>query len=115
MIRRAFLALCLCVGVLGLFLISGNAEDPPPPGDPGGPVFQEDGPDSDEDAEVYNRGPIHEGFAVPGSNDPVKGAFAKKEPPEDIDEIPPDEQPDGDNVVWLPGYWAFDDEMDDFL
>ncbi|REJ88474.1 MAG: hypothetical protein DWQ34_21870 [Planctomycetota bacterium] len=78
------------------------------------------GPPPDEiaesaDYEVYNRGPLHEAFASPNSNEPVSGPVIRHEPPEPIDEIPPDQKPEGDNVVWVPGYWEFDEELDDFL
>lgn len=65
--------------------------------------------------EVYNRGPIHEAFATPTTNDPVLNTVVDKAPPEPIDEVPPDERPEGDNVIWISGYWAYDAELDDFL
>ena len=40
---------------------------------------------------------------------------APAEPPEPIEELPPEYRPDGDNVRWIPGYWAWDDERQDFL
>src|SRR5262249_3547820 len=30
-------------------------------------------------------------------------------------EQPPDQKPEGENVGWIPGYWAWDDERSDFL
>ena len=27
-----------------------------------------------------------------------------------MDEVPPDQKPDGDNVAWIPGYWQFEDD-----
>ena len=38
-----------------------------------------------------------------------------KAPPEPIEELPPEQALEGDNVAWIPGYWAWDDERDDFL
>jgi hypothetical protein len=65
--------------------------------------------------EVQTRGPVHEAFAQPI----VRGAgdlpHIKKKPPEPIDELPPDQKPEGERVVWIPGYWAWDDDRDDFL
>lgn len=29
--------------------------------------------------------------------------------------LPPDQKPEGDDVAWIPGYWAWDDERNDFL
>src|SRR5262245_43550012 len=69
----------------------------------------------DEGIEVLARGPVHEAFAEPVAAKPVAGPVVAKEPPEPIDEVPPDEKPEGDNVRWIPGYWAWDDEADNFL
>ncbi|MEO6181597.1 MAG: hypothetical protein ABIP71_00515, partial [Verrucomicrobiota bacterium] len=38
-----------------------------------------------------------------------------KAPPAVIEEMPPEERPEGDNVTWIPGYWTWDDERSDFL
>ncbi len=38
-----------------------------------------------------------------------------KAPPEPVEEAPPEEKPEGDNVVWIPGYWAWDQDRNDFL
>ena len=32
-----------------------------------------------------------------------------------MDEVPPEEKPEGDNIQWTPGYWAWDEERTDFL
>jgi hypothetical protein len=46
---------------------------------------------------------------------PEPSPIVEKEPPEVIDEVPPEERPEGDDVRWIPGYWHFDDEADEFL
>ena len=38
-----------------------------------------------------------------------------KQPPEAIEEVPPEQRPAGENVAWIQGYLAWDDERDDFL
>jgi hypothetical protein len=38
-----------------------------------------------------------------------------KQPPAPIEELPPDQKPAGDNVQWIPGYWAWDDDRNDFI
>jgi hypothetical protein len=38
-----------------------------------------------------------------------------KAPPPPVEEAPPEEKPEGDNVSWIPGYWAWDDDSADFL
>jgi hypothetical protein len=67
------------------------------------------------DAEVLTRGPIHEAFAETVSFDPQPGFVAPKAPPAPIEELPPAERPEGENVAWIPGYWAWDDDRNDFL
>jgi len=54
--------------------------------------------------------PIHEAFAQPAAPTLDSAVVVTKKPPEPIEELPPDVKPEGDNVVWLPGYWAFDSE-----
>jgi hypothetical protein len=63
--------------------------------------------------EVQARGPVHEAFAsLTAEAEPTKPI--PKRPPNPINEMPPEEKPDGD-VVWIGGYWAWDDERSDFL
>jgi hypothetical protein len=65
--------------------------------------------------QVLTRGPVHEAFAGVISYDSVPGIVVKNAPPALIEEIPPDERPVGEDVTWIPGYWAWDDERNDFL
>lgn len=64
--------------------------------------------------EVLTRGPVHEAFAEPVTFDPQPGIVVPKEPPPAIEEVPPGEKPAGD-VIWIPGYWGWDDERKDFI
>jgi hypothetical protein len=66
-------------------------------------------------AEVLTRGPVHEAFAGMVTYNPEPGVVINKAPPELIEEMPPEERPEGDNVAWIPGYWGWDDERNDFL
>lgn len=66
-------------------------------------------------AEVLTRGPVHEAFAGMVTFNPEPGVVISKAPPEAIEEMPPEERPEGDNVTWIPGYWGWDDERSDFL
>ncbi|ADB16371.1 hypothetical protein Psta_1696 [Pirellula staleyi DSM 6068] len=72
-------------------------------------------PSEPESYEVLTRGPVHEAFAETITFDPEPGLVTTKVAPEAIEESPPETRPEGTNVVWIPGYWAFDDERDDFL
>jgi hypothetical protein len=67
-----------------------------------------------EDVEVLTSGPIHEAFAEAVALDPEPGMVAPKAPPALIDEIPPEEKPEGD-VQWVPGYWGWDDERNEYI
>lgn len=69
---------------------------------------------TDPGVETLSRGPLHEAFAEPVLDRPVPTFIVPKEPPAAIDEIPPAEQLD-ERAVWIPGYWAWDDERQDFL
>jgi hypothetical protein len=63
--------------------------------------------------EVLARGPVHEAFATP-TTEPVPTQPVDKPPPKPIQEMPPAEKPEGD-VIWIPGYWAWDEERKDYL
>ena len=61
------------------------------------------------------RGPIHEAFAAPIVFNSSLGTIVPRQPPEPIEELPPEQKPRGGNVEWIPGYWAWDDERRDYL
>ncbi|RIK77434.1 MAG: hypothetical protein DCC68_17390 [Planctomycetota bacterium] len=69
--------------------------------------------DAASDYEALVRGPVHEAFAEPVDLNATAGVTISKEPPETIEEIPPAEKPEG--AVWIPGYWSWDDEREDFI
>ena len=71
--------------------------------------------DAEEGVQVLTRGPVHEAFAETVTFDPEPGIVVPKAPPAAIEEVPPDQRPEGANVAWIPGYWAWDDERSDFL
>src|SRR5947208_42238 len=64
--------------------------------------------------QVLTRGPVHEAFAGPVVYDPKPGPVIPKAPPAPVQEMPPDQKPDGANVQWISGYWAWDDTRQDF-
>jgi hypothetical protein len=78
-------------------------------------VAQEWSSEVDGGMQVLTRGPVHEAFAETVTFDPEPGVVVPKAPPDSIAEIPPEQTPEGDNVAWIPGYWAWDDERSDFL
>jgi hypothetical protein len=67
------------------------------------------------DISVQARGPIHEAFAQPSDAVVWPGPVIRKKPPDPVPEEPPDVKPPGDIVEWIPGYWAYDDDSQQFL
>src|SRR5207253_6727015 len=65
--------------------------------------------------DVQARGPVHEAFAQPTLRRQGASEIVSRKPPEPVNELPPDQKPEGENVVWLPGYWAWDEDRTDFL
>ena len=70
---------------------------------------------SEEGMEVLTRGPIHEAFANVSSNLEHPDLVVPKIAPDPIEELPPDQRPEGEDVAWIPGYWSWDDERTDFI
>ncbi len=66
-------------------------------------------------AEVLTRGPVHEAFAGTVMFNPEAGIIVDLAPPALIEEVPPEQRLAGDNVAWIPGYWAWDEDQNDFI
>ena len=79
------------------------------------PARAQAAPADSGDVQVLTRGPVHEAFAEAVTFTPEPGVIVKSAPPATVEELPPDQKPDGDNVTWIGGYWAWDDEQNDFL
>ena len=69
----------------------------------------------DGEFETLTRGPLHEAFAEPIVADPVPGLVIAVEPPPPINELMPEFRPDGDDAIWIAGYWGWDEQRDDFI
>ena len=94
------------------------AQPAPPVPAPAGANAEQAQPASasaEQGVQVLTRGPVHEAFAETVTFDPQPGVVVEKAPPAAIEEVPPDQRPAGDNVAWIPGYWGWDDERNDFL
>lgn len=65
--------------------------------------------------EELTSGPIHEAYADVVALEPKPSPVIDRQPPEPINELPPEQQPAGERVEWLPGYWMWDVERNDFL
>ena len=64
---------------------------------------------------VLTRGPIHEAFAQPVTFDEGAGFMITHRPPAALEEMPPDQRPEGNQFLWIPGYWSWDSDRDDFI
>ena len=58
---------------------------------------------------------MHEAFAEPTDARPEPDPVIPKQPPNPVEEMPPDQKPEGDNVQWISGYWSWDDGQSDFV
>lgn len=72
-------------------------------------------PQNQDGVEVQGRGQVHEAFASPALPRQSPAPVVQKKPPEAINELPPEQKPEGDNVQWIPGYWMWDQDRTDFL
>ncbi|MBI2803428.1 MAG: YXWGXW repeat-containing protein [Planctomycetes bacterium] len=86
---------------------------PPPIQVQPAPLASTSGSEVPKGVEVLARGPVHEAFASPLTEPKATPVLAKK-PPQPIEEMPPEDRPEGD-AVWIGGYWAWDDDRADFL
>lgn len=71
--------------------------------------------DPDRELDLLTKGPLHEAFAELPQNNPAPNPLVNRQPPEPVKELPPKYQPEGENVEWIPGYWAWDEDRNDFL
>jgi len=104
------------LAVAGLNDAPAQQYDPPPPAQP--PAVQTPAqplPSTQPGVEVLARGPVHEAFAQPYAADAAPTPAVSKAPPAPVQELPPTEKPDGANVQWIPGYWSWDNERQDFV
>jgi hypothetical protein len=87
-----------------------NVQDlaPPLPAD-GGPI------PGLQPNEVLTRGPVHEAFAQPAESRIEVAVTVKQQPPDPLPEVPPDVRPEDENAQWIPGYWAYDAEQNQFI
>ncbi len=67
------------------------------------------------EGEPVHRGPVHEAFAEPLTLTPKPGPIVPREPPAPIEEIAPQTSDDAQNMEWISGYWAWDEQRQDFV
>ena len=110
--QALFVASVSVVVSLCIFWTAPGESQEPPPYRPDSPA-QSEQPQIPKGVEIMARGPVHEAFATP-MTEPKQTPGIPKKPPLPIDEMPPEEKPSGD-VVWIGGYWSWDDDRTDFL
>ncbi len=99
------------IGLMGWLGVAGMAMAWQVPGEPLGQFDPQPG-----GAQVLTRGPIHEAFAEPLVYNPAPNVVIQSPPPRTIiDEIPPAQKPYGADVEWIPGYWGWDDERNNYI
>jgi hypothetical protein len=104
--RKLFLIVAAGLAVASRASAQTTPDNPPPPPQP---------PPAQQGVTVLTRGPVHEAYAEPSEQRPEPTLVVPKQPPNPIDEMPPDQKPEGDNVVWIPGYWGWDADSENFL
>jgi hypothetical protein len=106
---------------LSLLSVTGLLFSQDPPTDTDGGIFDQrlvanDQPTpTEEGVQPQAKGPVHEAFANPAVSVPQPGPIVDKQVPQPIEEMPPEQKPDGDNVQWISGYWHFDPDASDFM
>jgi len=68
-----------------------------------------------EQPEVLSRGPVHEAFAAPVDLQAQEGLLVPTQPPPNIEEVPPEERPQGQQYAWIPGYWSWDTDRSGYI
>ncbi|SFI89901.1 YXWGXW repeat-containing protein [Planctomicrobium piriforme] len=102
------------VALLSASTTMAQAQNSPAPPAPQSVDQQQDQIEQDG-LEILTRGPLHEAFAQQVADASRQGAIVNKEPPAPINELPPDMQPEGNNIQWIPGYWAWDEDRSDYI
>ncbi len=98
--------------------VSSGELTPPPPtaADTSAATTASDVIDRDASKDLGYRellqGPVHEAFASHAdSGSIVNPRVYPEKPPADVREQPPEARPDGDKLLWIPGYWSWDDHV----
>ncbi len=81
-----------------------NGQLPAPNGDPNQPEMK-----------VLDQGPLHEAFAEAVVLEKQQPIVINRDLPEPINELVPEARPEGDNIQWIPGYWMWSDQQNDFI
>jgi hypothetical protein len=72
-------------------------------------------PENQPATESMTRGPLHVALAEVHVEDPLPGLMVDKQPPEPMEETRPPHGPEGEDLEWIPGYWGWDEDREDFV
>src|SRR6266566_1912542 len=112
----ALAALCIAWPARTIFLQAyGPPTQPPAPAADQNVAPQPAAAETNAGVEPLTSGPVHEAFAEPLDYNAVKPLVVSQEPPAAIEEVPPEAKPEGTNVIWIPGYWGWDDDRRSFI
>jgi WXXGXW repeat (2 copies) len=102
----------LAAFVTSMALASASAQRGEPPPLPA-PIRQDRPAAPQPGYEVQTRGPVHEAFLEPIDTLPPP-RVVRQPPPGEILEAPPELRPEA-GVVWISGYWAWDDDANRYV
>jgi hypothetical protein len=89
---------------------------PPPVLDPFATENTQADADGNREYEPLLRGPVHEAFAAPSDVDSAAdGRVVPKAPPPAVDEQPPEAGDEAEGMNWIPGYWSWSAEENDYV
>ena len=102
--RRSMTLLASVFGAISLLMVADRS------------YSQQQDPDLLPPAEfdVQSRGQVHEAFAQPGDLKLEAGLTVPLQPPAPIKEAPPEMRPDNESMQWIPGYWGWDADRQNF-
>jgi len=102
----------IAVGMIIPTLLMGQQPPPPRPAAPQQPSADRA---SGQNFIALSRGPVHEAFAQPLRTSRSAAIVVDQRPPEPIEELPPREVPQADDIQWIPGYWGWDPAEYEFV
>jgi hypothetical protein len=70
---------------------------------------------TDPNTEVLTKGAVHEAFAQPVVFNPTQGEVVAQQPPQPVEEMPPEQKPAGDHVKWIAGYWTWEADQSKYI
>ncbi len=66
--------------------------------------------------QILLQGPVHEAFAFHADSGSIDNPRVYSEqPPANVREQAPEVLADGDHMLWIPGYWSWDDQVEKYV